>query len=115
MDYEIKDSGSRQEFPTGAVRDLQDGKGRFDLLPADCILRIAKHYEAGSRKYGDRNWERGMPQSRFMDSARRHLFRYLDGYRDEDHLAAAAFNVLGLMRMEDRNPGMVDIPARTDQ
>lgn len=31
----IKDSGARTEFATGAVRDIQDGKGRCDLLPLD--------------------------------------------------------------------------------
>ena len=29
----IKDSGDRTTFDTGAVRDLQGGKGRFDLTP----------------------------------------------------------------------------------
>lgn len=29
----IKDSGSRTEFPSGAVRDMSAGKGRMDLLP----------------------------------------------------------------------------------
>lgn len=29
----IKDSGDRTTFDTGAVRDLQGGKGRFDLMP----------------------------------------------------------------------------------
>lgn len=30
---ELKDSGNRREFSTGAVRDVADGKGRCDLLP----------------------------------------------------------------------------------
>jgi hypothetical protein len=34
---EIKDSGARREFETGAVRDIQEGKGRCDLLPLDVI------------------------------------------------------------------------------
>ena len=34
---EIKDSGKRREFETGAVRDIQEGKGRCDLLPLDVI------------------------------------------------------------------------------
>lgn len=34
---EIKDSGSRTEFPSGAVRDLGSDKGRCDLLPLDVI------------------------------------------------------------------------------
>ncbi len=30
---QIKDSGTRSNFATGAVRDGQEGKGRMDLLP----------------------------------------------------------------------------------
>ena len=33
----IKDSGSRREFVSGAVRDIADGKGRCDLLPLDIV------------------------------------------------------------------------------
>ena len=33
----IKDSGQRREFETGAVRDISEGKGRFDLLPLDVL------------------------------------------------------------------------------
>ena len=34
---EIKDSGTRREFESGAVRDVAEGKGRCDLLPLDII------------------------------------------------------------------------------
>lgn len=34
---EIKDSGERRVFETGAVRDCAEGKGRCDLLPLDVI------------------------------------------------------------------------------
>lgn len=37
---EIKDSGTRREFESGAVRDVAEGKGRCDLLPLDCISQI---------------------------------------------------------------------------
>ena len=33
----ILDSGYRREFESGAVRDIQKGKGRCDLLPLDVI------------------------------------------------------------------------------
>lgn len=33
----IVDSGNRTEFETGAVRDMQEGKGRCDLMPLDVI------------------------------------------------------------------------------
>lgn len=34
---EIKDSGTRREFESGAVRDIAEGKGRCDLLPLDVL------------------------------------------------------------------------------
>ena len=37
---EIKDSGNRTEFSTGAVRDVQDDKGRCDLMPLGVIARL---------------------------------------------------------------------------
>lgn len=98
--YELKDSGERQEFQTGARRDTQKGKGRFDLVSPVALERLAKWLELGATKYGDRNWEKGIPLSRYMDSALRHLNKYLAGMRDEDHLAAAAFNVFGLIHTE---------------
>jgi hypothetical protein len=98
----LHDSGERQQFATGAVRDRQAGKGRFDLLPALAVPRLARHFEKGAAKYGDRNWERGIPLSRFLDSALRHLFAYLAGRDDEDHLVAAAWNLLAAMETEER-------------
>lgn len=35
----ILDSGNRREFETGAVRDIQEGKGRCDLMPLDVVGR----------------------------------------------------------------------------
>lgn len=34
---ELKDSGARRDFGTGAVRDVAEGKGRCDLLPLDIV------------------------------------------------------------------------------
>ncbi len=38
----IKDSGSRREFESGAVRDMAEGKGRFDLVPLDIMANHTK-------------------------------------------------------------------------
>lgn len=38
---EIKDSGERREFSTGSVRDLSEGKGRFDLMPMDVLATLS--------------------------------------------------------------------------
>jgi hypothetical protein len=109
---EIKDSGTRREFETGAVRDMAEGKGDMYSMPPAAILRLSKHYELGAKKYKRLNYMKGIPISSFMDSALRHLYKYLDGQTDEDHLAAAAFNVLGAMQMEERNQAMQDVEAR---
>jgi len=90
---EVKDSGARQEFATGSVRDTREGKGRFDLIPTDSLRRLAVHYENGSRKYGDRNWEKGQPLGRYLDSAFRHLVGVLEGLTDEDHASAVSWNL----------------------
>jgi len=98
--FEVKDSGYRQEFSTGARRDTQEGKGRFDLLPCHAITRLAEHFENGSKKYGDDNWRKGIPLNRYLDSAFRHLYKFMDGQRDEDHAIAAAWNILCLIETE---------------
>jgi hypothetical protein len=89
-------------FASGARRDTNEGKGRYDLLPPLALQRVAQHYEAGAKKYEDRNWERGIPVSRMFDSMIRHAFQALSGERDEDHLAAVVFNALGIMEYEER-------------
>ena len=89
----FKDSGSRQEFETGANRDVQTHKGRFDLMPPYAAMFIARVYEQGCLKYGDRNWEKGIPVERYLDSAKRHIEKYQAGLRDEPHLSMAAWNL----------------------
>ena len=100
--FQLKDSGERQEFSTGAQRDIQQGKGRFDLLSPVALRRLAIIMERGAIKYECRNWERGMPLSRFMDSAIRHLMQLLDGMDDEDHAGQALFNIMGYIHTEHR-------------
>jgi hypothetical protein len=93
----VADSGERQLFSTGSVRDTHDGKGRFDLIPFYPLFRLARHYENGAVKYGDRNWQKGQPLSRYLDSAARHIWRLIDGAVEEDHAAAAAWNLFGFL------------------
>lgn len=131
----ILDSGNRTEFSTGAVRDIQEGKGRCDLLPLDVVadafemeelkdisafqktgdaeylramlsdvpfflqaetllLEVAIHFEEGAKKYGDNNWRRGIPVSRYIDSAVRHYLKYLRGDEDERHDRAFCWNIM---------------------
>ena len=98
----LRDSGQRQEFDTGSVRDIREGKGRFDLIPPYSLKRLAQHFENGAVKYGDRNWQKGQPLSRYLDSAARHLYAFLGGSRDEDHLAAVTWNAMAVIWTEEQ-------------
>ena len=141
----IVDSGNRTEFSTGAVRDVQVGKGRADLLPMDivdeflnniyeadisplacidnfqkngdyiellnavysfitveghfgdlptAIIEYSIHLEEGSTKYGDRNWQKGIPLRNYVRSAVRHYLKCLRGDADERHDRAFVWNCL---------------------
>lgn len=109
-------------YQTGAVRDT-GGKGRMDLLPMCALIRVSRHMEdaimpdpkTGAPHYPERNWEKGLPMHTMIDSAMRHLAKYVDGWDDEDHLCAAATNLLMAMWMEEKRPEMQDIPSRLHQ
>ena len=47
-----------------------------------------------------------------IDSAFRHLAKYVEGMDDEDHLCAAATNLIMAMWTEENKPEMQDIPTR---
>jgi hypothetical protein len=100
-----------EHFETGAVRDT-GGKGRMDLLPMSALIRVSKHMEDALTHYPERNWEKGLPMHSMVDSAFRHLAKYVAGMTDEDHLCAAATNLLMALWMEDNKPEMQDIPTR---
>lgn len=152
---ELKDSGNRRDFGTGAVRDAADGKGRCDLLPLDvvgivldnkilkfinryirrgniidikfaitrfvsdhkewadietAILEVSKQYEDGCKKYGDRNWEKGIPVHCYIDSGVRHYLKYLRGDKDEPHDRAFVWNMLGAIWTHRNKPELIDLP-----
>ena len=112
--YQILDSGERTVFPTGGVRDMHKGKGRMDLLPWAAIMEVSKHCEAGAIKYGEHNVDRGLPTHSLLDSAIRHAAKYLDGWTDEPHLVAAAWNLLWAIELEIKHPECVDTPWKNE-
>ena len=58
------------------------------------LLEVSKHMEEGAKKYGERNWEKGLPVSCFIDSAVRHYLKLLRGDDDEPHDRAFCWNML---------------------
>lgn len=107
---EILDSGNRTEFPTGSVRDCKRGVGRMDLLPMTALIELSKHCENGALKYGEHNVDKGIPQHSFCDSAMRHLVKYMRGDTDENHIRAAAWNIMWALEQSVTRPELIDVP-----
>lgn len=94
--YITKDSGKREAYKSGMVRDTQEGKPRFDLIPLDELQRLAELYTRGAVKYGDNNWQLADSEEemkRFRGSAFRHFIQWMRGDQDEDHAVAVVFNI----------------------
>lgn len=109
----------REEFPTGAQRDTQEGKWRLDLIDPDFELAIAKVMAKGAKPppegYGEDNWRKGMPYSRLHASMRRHLMAWWLGKEDEDHLAHLACNIMfAIAYREGTVPDLDDRPHKKD-
>lgn len=58
------------------------------------FLEVARHFEDGCAKYGENNWQKGIPTKCYIDSAVRHLLKYLRGDADEPHNRAFVWNIL---------------------
>ncbi len=107
-EYETFDSGQRELFKSGAVRDTQEGKPRFDLIPPLALKRLADLYARGAKKYDEWNWSKvgenpgeGMGFARIYSSGLRHLMQFGMGDDSEDHLSAVAFAVFSIMHFQE--------------
>ena len=148
---EIKDSGDRTQYSTGAVRDCKEGKGRCDLMPLgvlysffndvifkdiedfrasgstmdlliaichfgesmkwnpyEMFIEASKHFEAGAKKYGENNWQKGIPVHSYIDSAVRHYLKYRAGWNDEPHDRAFIWNLMCGIWTAENHPELND-------
>ena len=99
-------------FSTGAVRGSDADDVRFDLITPIGLRRLAETCAEGAKKYTDHNWERGIPASVMLNHAIRHIYLWLEGDDSEDHLAHAAWNILGVCHFEETKPELIDVPTR---
>lgn len=106
----MEDNGSRVQAPTGALREDQSLKGEWSFMPYDSLQRVAVWYELGAKKYAPRNWEKGLSVRECANAAARHLFKFMWGWKDEDHLAAVVWNVFAIMFYEKHVPSVLDLP-----
>lgn len=162
----ILDSGARRKFESGAVRDIQEGKGRCDLLPLDVVsvicdegesdhaiidhiykfqndggvghlfgaldhfavryfeaatmggacctmaLEVSIHFEEGAKKYGENNWQKGIPVHCYIDSAVRHYLKFMRGDKDEPHDRAFCWNLMCAIWTCKHKPELNDYAKR---
>lgn len=73
------------------------------------ILEVAHHFEAGCAKYGERNWEKGIPCHCYIDSAVRHYLKWYRGDEDEPHDRAFVWNLLCLLWTLENRPECNDL------
>lgn len=92
-------------FESGALRDSDDSKPYVHNLQGYTRLRFGYHTRMGAKKYGDGNFLKGMPKEDALKSLDRHLARFLDGDRSEDHLSAIIFNTQ-LVMLEEKKEGV---------
>jgi len=99
MEFQVKDSGIRESFAGGMVRDTAEDKTNYLLIFDGPMLdRWAAHLTAGAKKYDARNWMLAAGEveyERFRESATRHFRKWLAGEVDEDHASGVFFNING--------------------
>ncbi len=87
--------GDVEVLGNGCVRQKSTGRGAYELMSPFVAEADAKLFEWGSvNRGGDRNWEKGCPFSRCVQSMYRHLIKFTMREADEDHddnLAAIRF------------------------
>lgn len=112
-EFTVKDSGKRQQFESGMVRDTTEGKTDYSLaLDGPMFVRWAVHLTKGAVKYAKRNWMQANGQAeydRFRESALRHFLQWYKGDIDEDHASAVFFNLNGAEYVKEKmsTPGQV--------
>lgn len=102
MGLEMKDDGGQREVHREGAgkKEADKGRGHYELVSPLFMRRLAVWLEKGAEKYDARNWEKGIPMGRIIRALLRHTYQYLEGMRDEDHLAAIACNIMFLIHFE---------------
>lgn len=92
---------NKEIFSTGAQRDSQSKKPRPDLISPFATMRKGVVMQTGASHYGERNYEKGMPISRCVASANRHLLQFIMGDTSEDHVAQLGINADFIMHYQE--------------
>ena len=97
-------NGTTSKFGTGAVRSDTFEEFRYDLVSPIGLREVARACAEGAEKYGDWNWEKGMPAHDLLNHAIAHIYGFLSGDRSEQHLGHAAWNLLAAIHSHELWP-----------
>lgn len=104
----------RREMPVVEGGEHKDaGKPAVQLLEAEFLLAIAEVMEFGARKYGARNYRKGIAWTRLYGSVLRHLLAWVQGHNKDPesnlpHLAHAGASLMMLMQMTTHRSDLDD-------
>jgi hypothetical protein len=111
----VKDPSRNLVLPrdSGGGKRYNEGKLRYDLLEPYAIQELVKVFTEGSKKYEDRNWEKGMKWSAMLASLKRHIAAFergedFDAESGLNHMAHAAWNAMGLVTYSKYHPELDD-------
>ena len=88
---------SDTDFLKRCLEDFARRTGGHSNYQADVctmLLEVAKHFEEGAKKYGENNWQKGIPVHCYIDSAVRHYLKWMRGDKDEPHDRAFVWNLM---------------------
>lgn len=93
--------------PSGGAERASAEKLNFALIPPEFDVQLASVLTHGAFKYGEHNFERGLPVEDLISSARRHILKIQAGEIVDAsgclHAAHGAWNLLALGMQEMRN------------
>ncbi len=93
----------KNDLKTKTVEELKEIE-KMEL--AEMCLQVAIHFEEGAKKYGENNWQRGIPVKCYIDSAVRHYLKYTAGWTDEPHDRAVCWNLMCAIWTCNRYPDL---------
>ena len=108
-DIFVKEYFSTAESLDVKIEDFEKVSARN--VVANAVLICSKHFENGTLKYGERNWEKGMEIHCYIDSAARHYVKMLAGFADEPHHLAALWNLMCAIWTYKNKPELNDLPC----
>ena len=97
-------------FETGAKRNNDADDVRYDLISPHVLESLARTHAEGAKKYGDNNWQKGLPSSDLLNRVYRHLNLWRLGDISEDHLGHALWNLGAIVHFLREKPELVTLP-----